>query len=117
VRAREKPAVWEERVEAHRRSGMTIKAYAAKIGVNPNTLSGWRWKLRRRAEREQPAADAPVDEGEHSFTDMTSQLAAALGDDTGVIEVELGHALVRVRGHVEREALAGVLEALGGRAD
>lgn len=57
MRAREKPAVWQERVEAHRRSGMTIKAYAAKIGVNPNTLSGWRWKLRRRAEREQPVAD------------------------------------------------------------
>ena len=50
MRGREKPAVWEERVEAQRRSGMTIKAYAAKIGVNPNTLSGWRWKLRRRAE-------------------------------------------------------------------
>ena len=30
-------------------------------------------------------------------------------------KVELGHALVRVRGHVEREALVGVLKALGGR--
>ena len=93
---------------------MTIKAYAAKIGVNPNTLSGWRWKLRRRAKTELPAEDNVVNEAEDSFTEMTSQLAAALGGDTGVIEVELGHALVRVRGHVEREALAGVLEALGG---
>jgi len=25
-----------------------LKAYAAKIGVNPNTLAGWRHKLRRR---------------------------------------------------------------------
>jgi len=33
----DKPEVGEERVEAHRRSGITIKAYAAAIGVNPNT--------------------------------------------------------------------------------
>jgi hypothetical protein len=40
VRAREKAAVWEERVEELGRSGMGLKAYAAKIGVNANTLSG-----------------------------------------------------------------------------
>ncbi|MCY1061743.1 hypothetical protein [Nannocystis sp. SCPEA4] len=39
---------WEERVEGWGRSGMTCKEYAAKIGVNPHTLAGWRWKLRKR---------------------------------------------------------------------
>ena len=114
MRAREKAEVWEERVEELARSGMSLKEYAAKIGVNANTLSGWRWKLRRKAKAELVSGDDAGDD-EHGFTDMTSQLAAALTGDAGVIEIELGHALVRVRGHVEREALVGVLKALGGR--
>jgi len=38
------------------------------------------------------------------FRDMTSQLAAALSGETGIIELEHGDALVRVHGHVECEA-------------
>ena len=40
MRAREKTEVWEERVEEMARSGMGLKAYAAKIGVDAVTDVG-----------------------------------------------------------------------------
>jgi transposase-like protein len=42
-----------KRVERWRDSGLTLKEYAAEIGVNANTLAGWRWRLR---SDEVPAA-------------------------------------------------------------
>jgi len=42
---------------------------------------------------------------ERGFVDVTKHLAAALAKETGVIEVELGGALVRVRGEVDGEML------------
>ena len=46
---------------------------------------------------------------------MTKQVAAALAQEVGVIEVELGGAVVRVRGEVDGELLSRVLGAVGGR--
>jgi transposase-like protein len=43
---RESQDVWAKRVERWRDSGLTVKEFAAEIGVNANTLSGWRWRLR-----------------------------------------------------------------------
>lgn len=34
-----------KRVERWRDSGLTLKEFAAEIGVNANTLAGWRWRL------------------------------------------------------------------------
>jgi transposase-like protein len=28
-------------------SGLTLKEFAAEIGVNANTLAGWRWRIQR----------------------------------------------------------------------
>jgi len=52
---------------------------------------------------------------ERGFVDVTKHLAAALAKETGVIEVELGGALVRVRGEVDGEMLVRVLSAVGGQ--
>jgi hypothetical protein len=49
------------------------------------------------------------------LVEVTEQVAAALVKELGVIEVELGGALVRVRGEVDGETLARVLGAMGGR--
>jgi transposase-like protein len=53
--AREAREVWAKRVERLADSGLTAKEYAAEIGVNANTLAGWRWRLR-------PGRLAPVAE-------------------------------------------------------
>ena len=36
---------WAALIDQADRSGLTRRDFAAKAGVNPNTLSWWRWKL------------------------------------------------------------------------
>ncbi len=43
--ARETREVWAKRIERLADSGLTAKEFAAEIGVNANTLAGWRWRL------------------------------------------------------------------------
>ncbi|PCC70109.1 IS66 family insertion sequence element accessory protein TnpA [Nannocystis exedens] len=110
------PAIWEKRVEALEASGRSCREYAKQIGVNPHTLAGWRWKLRQRARTgATPARPRAAAASEREFVEVTKQVAAALVAETGVIEVELGGAVVRVRGEVDGEMLARVLGAVGGR--
>ena len=55
-------AEWRELCAGSYESGMTVRAYAERMGVNPRTLSWWRYRLRR--ELVEPAfvevAPAPV---------------------------------------------------------
>jgi transposase-like protein len=109
------PAIWEKRVEDLEASGRSCREYAKQIGVNPHTLAGWRWKLRQRARSGATPARPRAAVNKREFVDVTKQVAAALMAETGVIEVELGGAVVRVRGEVDGEMLARVLGAVGGR--
>lgn len=109
------PAIWEKRVEGLEASGRSCREYAKQIGVNPHTLAGWRWKLRQRARTGATPMRHGVGANERDFVDVTKQVAAALVAETGVIEVELGGAVARVRGEVDGEMLARVLGAVGGR--
>lgn len=38
-------AQWAKRVKRWQDSGLTAKEFAAKIGCNASTLSGWKWRL------------------------------------------------------------------------
>ena len=105
--------IWKKRVEGWRASGESCKAYAARIGVNPNTLAGWRWKLKPRSPETKAANGAAV--GELGFVEVTEQLVTALAKEAGVIELEFGGAMVRLRGHIDAAALAKVLTVLEGR--
>jgi hypothetical protein len=96
---------WRERVAAWARSGLSCKEYAAKAGVHPGTLAGWKSKLASRKAVE-PCAD---------FVEVTEQLAAD-GPEDGVIELVVGKAVVRVRGRIGTEALTRVLDVLEARA-
>ncbi len=39
---------WAKLVKAWERSGKSAAAFAASLGVKPDTLTWWRWKLSRR---------------------------------------------------------------------
>src|SRR5690349_21110962 len=56
--AREAREVWAKRVERLADSGLTAKEYAAEIGVNANTLAGWRWRLRGGRDGDAAAGQA-----------------------------------------------------------
>ena len=110
-------AVWRERVDGLAASGKGLKAYAAELGVNPHTLAGWRWKLRKRAAAEltKPMSKSTMVPASRDFVDVTREVAAALVGDVGVIEIELCDARIRIHGRVESDTLAGVLRAVEGR--
>jgi len=117
--ARTAAAVWRERVDGLAASGKGLKAYAAELGVNPHTLAGWRWKLRRRAAAERAksmsSSTSTMGPASGDFVDVTREVAAALVGDVGIIEIELGDTRIRIRGRVESDALAVVLRAVEGR--
>lgn len=98
---------WETHVKALAASGMTVEAYAAKAGLHPGTLAGWRSKLKR---------PPPKKAAQRKQVEITLvQEPAAAVPEAGTIELVVGGARILIRGRVEAEALAPVLAALGER--
>jgi len=56
--ARETRAVWAGRIARWQRSGLTAERFAGREGLNPRTLTFWKWKLGRLAT-DRPASDGP----------------------------------------------------------
>lgn len=46
---------WTKRVERWKESGLTAKEFAAELGINPRSLSWWRWQL-SKSEAAPPTA-------------------------------------------------------------
>jgi transposase len=51
-------AIWVKRVERWKDSGLSAKQFAGEIGVSAQSLTFWRWKLRRDS-RATERADMP----------------------------------------------------------
>jgi hypothetical protein len=101
---------WRKRVDGWIASGQTCKEYAARIRVNPHTLGWWKWRLHAaRADARDPGT------GEAGFVEVTEQDAASLTNEAGVLEVEVGRVVLRIRGHVQADVLGRVLDVLEGR--
>jgi transposase-like protein len=116
---REGREVWAKRVERWRDSGLTLKEFAAEIGVNANTLAGWRWRLSSR-DGVSPVASglrapafleivAPVEADEATVT-------PAVAPEVEPLEIVLrsGHC-VRVPARFDEAALRRVVAALEAR--
>ncbi|WAS90966.1 IS66 family insertion sequence element accessory protein TnpA [Nannocystis punicea] len=97
---------WRAHVAAWKSSGLSCRAYAAKAGINQRTLTWWKSKL---------ASAGAMGPAPASFVEVTEQLTAPAAADVGVIELDIGSARIRVRGRVETEALARVLDVLEAR--
>lgn len=57
-------ARWARLLAEQQRSGQSVRAFAQARGLNPNTLSWWRWNLRQREpafyEVCVPASETPL---------------------------------------------------------
>lgn len=51
AQVRHSAAEWEELVSGWQASGLSCRGYAEEVGVNPRTLSWWKWKLGGAAPR------------------------------------------------------------------
>lgn len=43
--------LWSKRVERWKDSGLSAREFASEMGINPHTLSYWRWKLGQKATK------------------------------------------------------------------
>ncbi len=59
-RARVGRAEWAKRVERWKDSGLSAAEFGAEIGVNPRTLTYWKWLLGKDSTLEQRARRRPA---------------------------------------------------------
>ena len=121
-RRRHSEALKRELIERSLQPGASVAALAQEHGINANLLFNWRrLHLERQAAAQLPAEPAtvllPVTVEEpvaapaapHACAPATPTPRRA---GTGVIEVEIGAALVRLRGVVDEASVRSVLQAL-----
>jgi transposase-like protein len=86
--ARQTRQVWAKQVERWIDSGLTAKEFAAEIGVNPNTLAGWRWRLGQDAAPPAPGASGSA---APPFVELIGATAAGEASATEAAGVEPRH--------------------------
>jgi transposase len=84
--ARETRAVWADRIGRWQRSGLTAARFGAREGVNPRTLSFWKWKLRQAIARDEPRQ--PRGDGAVGFVEVV-RAATTAAESTPGFEVVL----------------------------
>ena len=108
--ARESREVWAKRVERWKDSGLTAVEFAAETGINPRTLTHWKWHLgagaRRVERRTTPAPTRP------DFVEVVAPRVAA--EMAEPLEVILADGLrIRVPVRFDETSLRRVIAALG----
>jgi transposase len=100
-------------------SGEKVSAVARRHGLTPQQLFGWRREARRRARR--PASNGEGTAREPAFAPVVVEKAlqrseAPIGSDpisgSGVIEIVIGAAMVRVAPGTDAATLTAVLRAV-----
>jgi transposase len=107
-----------ELVERSLQPGASVAAIAQANGINANLLFNWRRLYLRRggstlATTAPAPALLPVTVEEQTVAAACRPAAAASRASSGVIEIDIGSARVRVRGTVDEATVRWVLQALG----
>jgi len=108
-------AEWAEIIRRWGRSGLSRAEFAARLGVDPATLTWWRWRLGADG-RDVTASRGPLLARVRLRPDAAAEPSPA--DKPGYaweLTVADGHTL-RVRGGVSTDELREVLTVLVGRA-
>lgn len=106
---------WKKHVQQWQDSGLNAKQYAAKAGLNANTLENWKYKLRRSTRAQQPVAAKtcrPVDAPNLTLPLIELPAVAVPHDER--FEVELpGGCRLRMPGTFDAQSLRRLLHVLG----
>jgi hypothetical protein len=105
---RRSAAEWAEIVESWERSGIGAKAFAARVGLRPGTLTWWRWRLRTPRVRAEQLRLVRVDvprPTERPSGDSSEPVGWQLVTKAGALRVE---------GHLGAAELSMILAALMG---
>ena len=116
TRRRHAPAFKRDLVERSLQPGASVAAIALGSGINANLLFNWR-RLHVRSLALKASGAAPrllpvvVEEARVPASCKLASVAPTR-PATGVIEIDIGGARVRVRGVVDEAAVRSVLQAL-----
>lgn len=106
---------WHEDVVEWMASGLSCAEYAEEAGLNPKSLSWWKWRLRTQGV----ALDAPAarPEPKNDALPLFVELAATVmpAADASRIELVCGEAVVRVPDDFAQETLCRLLDTLEAR--
>ena len=105
TKARSTQAERDEHVRAWEASGSSSRAYAARAGINANTLVSWRWQQRGRARAKKARPPRRVE-----FIELARTSGADEVDRT--IELRVTDIAVRIPDGFEPETLRRVLAVL-----
>lgn len=106
--ARDRRAVWLQRLAQWRESGLTAERFADEIGVNASTLSGWKYKV---AAENRPGSQQAVAPARVEFVEVVGVPACAGGEERLEV-VCLGGRTVRVPTTFDADALVRLLDVL-----
>ena len=110
--ARAQKNVWAERVRQWDASGLSASEFASQLGVNANTLSGWRWKL--RTEQRQCTESPPCAVAKARSTPWVEVTGIPLVDTRYEVELAGGRTLL-VPTSFNAASLRRLLDVLEGR--
>src|SRR5581483_5210790 len=94
---RETQELWSKRVERWKDSGLTAAEYAQEMGLNPHTLTYWKWRLKAQgcSPNKRPAKkEAPVRGGFVEVTVAQPEPAAEQSAQAEPLELLLGGGLM-----------------------
>jgi hypothetical protein len=108
---------WQARVERWVASGLTAAEFATEIGVNPRTLTYWKWRLGAAAKAAGLKAGRPRATPRPSFVELVADPGvSAPAEGSDALEVILADGIrVRVPAQFDANALRRVVAALGAR--
>ena len=106
--ARSSREEWAKRVERWVDSGLTAAEFSSEIGVNPRTLTYWKWKL-RQAGSSSPRAKPKRLHTSPRFVEVTAAV-----ETSSPIEVVVGEVTVRVPPRFDSATLCEVLAVVRG---
>jgi hypothetical protein len=101
---------WAERVTRWEQSGQTAKVFAAQEGVRAQSLSWWKWKLRKGARGQSAARRAQV--VPLSFVRLEPTAGEAAPEALPLEVVLAGGRVVRVPARFDAQALVRLVVAL-----
>jgi hypothetical protein len=118
--ARVSRADWVKRVERWSDSGLSAKQFAVEIGVSPQSLTFWKWKLRREAGAHAHAEESRAKRSKVGTRPTTTflQLVPSIATQTqssSMLELVLPSGLaVRIPPAFDEPTLKRLIALLGG---